>query len=77
MKLDDEKFMRRAIEIAQNSRDGGNHPFGALLVSAQGEILLESENSVESERDCTGHAELNLMRAATNRFEGDFLATCS
>ena len=77
MKLDDEKFMRRAIEIAQNSRDGGNHPFGALLVNAQGEILLESENSVESERDCTGHAELNLMRAATNRFEGDFLATCS
>lgn len=77
MTLDDEKFIRRAIEIAQNARDNGNHPFGALLVDADGKILLEIENNVVSAKDCTGHAELNLMRAATHKFPADFLAKCT
>ena len=60
----DEPLLRRAFAIARDARDHGNHPFGALLAGADGVVLVEAENSVVTERDCTGHAELNLVRAA-------------
>jgi len=75
--MDDLKLLRVALQVALRSRSGGNHPFGAILTDAQGNILLEAENSVETERNCTGHAELNLMRKASQQFDRDFLATCS
>ena len=77
MNENDLKFMRIAIDVAQKARDKGNHPFGAILVDEQGKFLLEAENTVITERDCTGHAETNLMRKASEIFEGDFLAKCS
>jgi tRNA(Arg) A34 adenosine deaminase TadA len=66
--------LRRAIELAQSAREHGNHPFGALLVSAAGEVLVEAENTVNSARDCTGHAETNLVRLASQRFDRATLA---
>jgi tRNA(Arg) A34 adenosine deaminase TadA len=77
MSLDDQKYMRKAIQLAQVSRGNGNHPFGALLVDAQGKILLEAENTVVTEQDITGHAETNLVRMASAKFDRDFLATCT
>lgn len=72
----DLEFIRQALTVAQRSRQRGNHPFGALLVR-DGEVLLEAENSVETEHDCTGHAELNLMREASQAFDREFLSTCT
>ena len=46
------------------SREHGNHPFGSLLADASGDVLLEAENTVVTERDIAGHAELNVIRAA-------------
>ncbi len=63
-----EKLLRRAIAIAQNAREHGNHPFGALLADANGNILLEAENTVVTENDCTAHAETNLMRLASKKY---------
>ncbi len=77
MKEWDEKYLRRAIAVAARSRKNGNHPFGATLVDEQGKLLLEAENSVVTQQDCTGHAELNLMRAASQQFEPGFLAGCT
>ncbi|MGW8143780.1 MAG: nucleoside deaminase [Anaerolineales bacterium] len=73
----DSEYMRTAIEVAWKSRKNGNHPFGAILVSQAGEILLSAENTVVTEKDVTGHAELNLVRAASQVFDTDILATCS
>ena len=70
-------YMRLAIEVAQRAREHGNHPFGAILVDGAGQILLSAENSVVTERDCTGHAETNLMRRATQQYDADFLARCT
>ncbi len=77
MDADDLLLLRRAVEVAQRARDAGNHPFGALLASAEGEVLLEAENTVTTERDVTGHAELNLVRAASRAFGEDRLAECT
>ena len=71
------RLMRAAIGVARKARENGNHPFGALLVDQLGNIFLEAENTVVTERDCTGHAETNLMRMASQRYDPEFLATCT
>ena len=73
----EEKYMRRAFAVALNARAKGDHPFGAILVDPDGEIILEAENSVVTAQDCTGHAETNLMRAASNQFSAEFLSQCT
>jgi tRNA(Arg) A34 adenosine deaminase TadA len=69
--------MRRAFGLARLARDHGNHPFGALLADAAGEVLLEAENTVVTASDCTGHAELNLMRDASRSLDRDALASAT
>jgi tRNA(Arg) A34 adenosine deaminase TadA len=71
---DDEAFLRRAIAVAAAARANGNHPFGAILVGPDGQILLEAENTVTTERDATGHAERNLMSRASRLFDRHLLA---
>lgn len=61
--LDD--HVRRAIQVSADARANGNHPFGAVLVAPDGEIVLEAENTVVTEEDVTGHAEINLVRKAS------------
>lgn len=69
--------LRQAINMAQHARAHGNHPFGAVLADEQGNVLLEAENTVNTARDCTGHAELNLMRAASQSLKPEVLAHCT
>jgi len=75
--MNDQGLIRAAIAVAKKAREHGNHPFGAILVDSEGNILLEAENTVVTGHDCTGHAETNLMRAASRKFGSEFLATCS
>lgn len=59
-------YLRRAIAMAQASRDHGRHPFAALVVSASGEVLAAAENrAIGPDSDATGHAELEAVRAAS------------
>ena len=73
----DLKYLRLAIDVSRRAKEKGNHPFGAVLVDADGTFLLEAENTVITERDGTGHAETNLVRLATQNFDADFLASCT
>lgn len=71
------QHLRRALELARQARDHGNHPFGALLVDHRGNVVLEAENTVRTDKDVTAHAETNLMRMASARFEPDVLERCT
>jgi tRNA(Arg) A34 adenosine deaminase TadA len=71
------RHLRRALELAVQAREHGNQPFGAVLVDADGNVVLEAENSVVTDRDVTAHAETNLIRAASERFDPDFLERCT
>jgi tRNA(Arg) A34 adenosine deaminase TadA len=73
----DERHLLRAIELARRAREHGNHPFGALLVDGEGSVVLEAENTVVTERDCTGHAEANLVREASRQLDAEFLEGCT
>lgn len=66
--------LRAAIAAAARARANGNHPFGAVLADAQGQIVLRAENTVVTGSDCTGHAETNLMRLATKQYSAPELA---
>ena len=70
----DEVHLLRAIELASLSRAKGNHPFGSLLVDPSGRVVLEAENTVVTDHDVTGHAELNLVRRASIQFDFEALA---
>jgi tRNA(Arg) A34 adenosine deaminase TadA len=72
-----ERYLLATIELARQARANGNHPFGALLLDADGNVVLEAENTVLTSRDCTGHAETNLMRIASERFDPEFLSRCT
>lgn len=73
-----EPFIRKAIELSISAVEYGNHPFGACLVSKDGEILLTAENTVGNPvHDCTRHAELNLISMASQKFSRDILKQCT
>lgn len=63
-----EQFIRHSIALAQQARDKGNHPFGALLVK-DGDVILTAENTVNTGQDTTTHAELNLVSQASQTFD--------
>ena len=73
----DETLLRRAIELARQAVAHGNHPFGALLATPDGKILLEAENTCRTGHDATGHAERNLMTEASRRFPQETLSTAT
>ena len=77
MNNSDVQHLRTAIDIAHAARDHGNHPFGALLVDENDQVLMQAENTVITAHDCTGHAETNLMRLASQHFPPEKLAVCT
>lgn len=73
----DLNHLRTAIQVAGRAREHGNHPFGALLVDENKQVLMRAENTVNTTRDCTGHAETNLVRLASQRYSPEQLARCT
>jgi tRNA(adenine34) deaminase len=64
----DERFMRRALELAREAEAAGEVPVGALIVRDD-EILAEGFNRPISTRDPTAHAEMVALRAAAARLD--------
>jgi tRNA(Arg) A34 adenosine deaminase TadA len=60
----DEEFLRRSFDVARRSMTHGNHPFGAILVDGNNDILIETENGYMPARDSTAHAERLLATQA-------------
>jgi tRNA(Arg) A34 adenosine deaminase TadA len=73
----DESGLRLAFAVARRAREHGNHPFGAVLVGADGTVLLESENGYLPDHDMTAHAERLLATAASRRYRPAELAQCT
>jgi tRNA(Arg) A34 adenosine deaminase TadA len=64
MESTDEHWMRQALALAQQAADLGEVPVGAVLVSAQGELLGSGSNQPIASHDPTAHAEIVALRAA-------------
>ena len=70
-------LLRKTFTIAKNSKLNGNLSYGCLLVDENDKIILEAENSVLTENDSLGHAEINLIREASKLYSPDFLNKCT
>ena len=67
------RHLRRANEVARAAMEKGRHPFGAILVDADGETVLLEQGNV----DGVNHAEAVLARVAAHRFGPERLWGCT
>ncbi|WP_338881813.1 tRNA adenosine(34) deaminase TadA [Achromobacter veterisilvae] len=65
----DAGFMTLALEEARAAYDLGEVPVGALVVSAQGDILGRGYNRTIIDHDPTAHAEIVALRHAARSLE--------
>jgi len=66
------QLIRKCIKLAEQAVQKGN----ALLVLGE-EIILTADNTAVTERDWTRHAELNLIRFATQDHDAQTLSHCT
>ena len=62
-RIDDEKFMRQALNEARRAFEQEEVPIGAVIVAGD-RVIGRGHNLVETLRDATAHAE---MQALTDR----------
>ena len=62
----DERWMRRALDLAERARSEGEVPVGAVLVMDD-DCIGEGWNRSISTHDPTAHAEIEALRAAAAR----------
>jgi tRNA(Arg) A34 adenosine deaminase TadA len=67
----DERYLRRAVELAAAARAAGDMPYGSLLVGPAGDVLAEGRNTVVTEQDITAHPELKLARWAARQLDAE------
>lgn len=75
--LDHEALLRRAIAESRKAREAGQHPFAALLVGPEGEVLMVQHNAYLPDHDMTGHAERVLMTRASTTIAPAVLRECT
>jgi tRNA(Arg) A34 adenosine deaminase TadA len=73
----DEHFLRRSFEVARRSLTHGNHPFGAILVDRDDNVLIESENGYMPSQDSTAHAERLLASKACTTLSPEVRSTAT
>ncbi|MBB5867249.1 tRNA(Arg) A34 adenosine deaminase TadA [Allocatelliglobosispora scoriae] len=69
MTPDDERLLRRALELAAAARAAGHAPFASLLAGPDGEVLIEAHNTVAADNDISAHPELKLARWAASELD--------
>ncbi|MFL6072283.1 MAG: nucleoside deaminase [Mycobacteriales bacterium] len=77
MTPDDEKYLRRAIALAAAAREGGDPPFGSLLVGPDGAVLHEERNTSITDADISAHPEQKVARWAARELDLDTAAACT
>jgi tRNA(Arg) A34 adenosine deaminase TadA len=75
--LDHVALLRLAIAESQKARDAGVHPFAAILVGPDGEVLMTQHNAFMPDHDMTGHAERVLMTRASTTMAPEVLRECT
>ena len=73
---DDEKYMRLALQEAEEALRCDEIPVGCVIVS-EGRILGRGHNLTETLQDVTAHAEMQAITAATGMLGGKYLQGCT
>ena len=73
--MDFEALMHSALAEARKS--GEDVPVGAVIVNAAGEIIASGYNQKEGRSDASSHAEIEVIRAAGEKFGDWRLENCT
>ena len=72
-----EELLRATFTVAKQSEKNGNLPYGCIMADEQGNIIMTGENSVITDNDALGHAEINLISAASRKYDVEYLHKCT
>lgn len=76
MLLNDEYYMRIALNEAKAALEQDEIPIGAVVV-AHDKIIAKTHNLTEYLNDVTAHAEMQAITAAANAMGGKYLTDCT
>ena len=76
MFLDDEYYMRIALNEAKDALEKDEIPIGAIVV-ANDRIIAKAHNLTELLNDVTAYAEMQAITAAANTMGGKYLKNCT
>ena len=69
--MDQEKYMRMALDLAAEAAAAGEVPVGCVIADAAGDVVGRGRNRREETRAVSGHAEMEAIDAAC-RARGDW-----
>ncbi|MDD0973980.1 nucleoside deaminase [Pseudomonas fontis] len=74
----DLELLRQSIQMSEESKERGRHPFAALVADQDGKIIASAgNNSMPPEGDPTQHAELAAAAKAAKLLTPEALAKCT
>lgn len=71
-----EKYMKMALQEADEAARRDEVPIGAIIVS-KGRVVASAHNLTETLTDPTAHAEMQCITAACNALGGKYLNDCT
>lgn len=74
--MDDNFYMRKALEEAKQAYAEGEIPVGAVMV-CRDRIIAKTHNLTERLTDVTAHAEMQAITAAAGELGGKYLNECT
>lgn len=74
--LDDNHFMKLALQEAHKAFDRGEVPVGAVVVANE-RVIARAHNLTEVLNDVTAHAEMQAITSAANILGGKYLTDCT
>jgi tRNA(adenine34) deaminase len=75
-RLEDEHYMRLALQEAEKAFEAEEIPIGAIVV-CKGRIVGRGHNLTEQLNDVTAHAEMQAFTAASQTLGGKYLKDCT
>lgn len=72
----DHRFMKLALQQAEQAKEKGEVPVGAIIVHKE-QVIGRGHNLVESLRDPTAHAEMIAITAACQTLQSKILKGCT
>ncbi len=65
------------LALIEAAKAGEDVPVGAILIDSEGEVIAIGHNRKEALKDPTSHAEIEVIRAATQKLQDYRLTGCT
>jgi tRNA(adenine34) deaminase len=63
------KWMKYALNLAENAGNEGEVPVGAVIINSQGELIAQGENRKQRDHCATAHAEIIALTLASEKLK--------